>query len=74
MEDLNILAAAVIVGLGAVGVVMGLVVLGSKYMKVVARRLDLIQLLRTHFFIVMGLLDVVPMSGVVFGMYRFLAK
>jgi len=44
MEDLNILAAAVIVGLGAVGAAIGVGVLGSKYIEGVARQPELIPL------------------------------
>ncbi|MDA7700966.1 F0F1 ATP synthase subunit C [Gammaproteobacteria bacterium] len=73
MEDLNILAAAVIVGLGAVGAAIGVGVLGSKYIEGVARQPELIPLLRTQFFIVMGLVDAVPMIGVGLGMYMLFA-
>ena len=69
MEDLNILAAAVIVGLGAVGAAIGVGVLGSKYIEGVARQPELIPLLRTHFFIVITLVDAVPMIDVGLSMY-----
>ena len=48
-------------------------VLGSKYIEGVARQPELIPLLRTQFFIVMGLVDAVPMIGVGLGMYMLFA-
>ena len=63
------LAAALVIGLGALGVAIGVGVLGGKFLEGAARQPELIPLLRTQFFVVMGLVDAVPMIGVGIGLY-----
>ncbi len=66
-------AAAIIIRLGAVGAAIGVGVLGGKYLEGAARQPELIPLLRTQLFIVMGLVDAVPMIGVGLGLYIMFA-
>ena len=65
MENLNMdllyMAAAVMMGLAASGAAIGIGILGGKFLEGAARQPDLIPLLRTQFFIVMGLVDAIPM-------------
>ncbi|MGP1946701.1 MAG: F0F1 ATP synthase subunit C, partial [Arsenophonus sp. ER-LPS3-MAG3] len=65
MANLNIdvlyIAAAIIVGLAAIGAAIGIGILGGKFLEGAARQPELIPLLRTQFFIVMGLIDAIPM-------------
>ena len=68
-QSLLFVAAAIIIGLGAVGAAIGVGVLGGKYLEGAARQPELIPLLRTQVFIVMGLVDAVPMIGVGLGLY-----
>ena len=68
-QSLLFVAAAIIIGLGAVGAAIGVGVLGGKYLEGAARQPELIPLLRTQLFIVMGLVDAVPMIGVGLGLY-----
>jgi len=63
------LAGALVIGLGAVGVAIGVGILGGKFLEGAARQPELIPLLRTQFFIVMGLVDAVPMIGAGIGLY-----
>ena len=63
------LAAALVIGLGALGVAIGVGVLGGKFLEGGARQPELIPMLRTQFFVVMGLVDAVPMIGVGIGLY-----
>ena len=49
------IAAGLMMGLGAVGAAIGVGVLGGKYLEGAARQPELIPLLRTQLFIVMGL-------------------
>ena len=72
-QSLLFVAAAIIIGLGAVGAAIGVGVLGGKYLEGAARQPELIPLLRTQLFIVMGLVDAVPMIGVVLGLYIMFA-
>ena len=72
-QSLLFVAAAIIFGLGAVGAAIGVGVLGGKYLEGAARQPELIPLLRTQLFIVMGLVDAVPMIGVGLGLYIMFA-
>lgn len=73
MENINIeliyMAAAIMVGLSAIGAAIGIGILGGKLLEGAARQPDLIPLLRTQFFIIMGLVDAIPMIAVGLGMY-----
>ncbi|MDO5352402.1 MAG: F0F1 ATP synthase subunit C [Succinatimonas sp.] len=67
------LAAAIMMGLAAIGGAIGIGILGGKFIEGSARQPDLLPLLRTQFFIVMGLVDAIPMIGVGLGMYLMFA-
>ena len=67
------IAAGLMMGLGAVGAAIGVGVLGGKYLEGATRQPELIPLLRTQLFIVMGLVDAVPMIAVGLGLYLMFA-
>ena len=67
------IAAGLMMGLGAVGAAISVGVLGGKYLEGAARQPELIPLLRTQLFIVMGLVDAVPMIAVGLGLYLMFA-
>ena len=67
--ELIYLAAGLMMGLAAIGAAIGIGILGGKFLEGSARQPDLLPLLRTQFFIVMGLVDAIPMIGVGLGMY-----
>ncbi|MGI9288156.1 MAG: F0F1 ATP synthase subunit C [Pseudomonadales bacterium] len=71
--SLTTLAGAILMGLAAVGAAVGVGVLGSKFLEGAARQPELIPMLRTQFFIMMGLVDAVPMIGVGIGLYILFA-
>ncbi|WWO97872.1 MAG: F0F1 ATP synthase subunit C [Candidatus Dasytiphilus stammeri] len=77
MENLNMdliyVAAAVMMGLAAIGAAIGIGILGGKFLEGAARQPDLISLLRTQFFVVMGLVDAIPMIAVGLGLYIMFA-
>ena len=58
------IAGALMMGLGALGAAIGIGNLGGKYMEGIARQPELIPMLRTQMFIVLGLVDAVPMISV----------
>ncbi|HCO59132.1 MAG TPA: ATP F0F1 synthase subunit C [Porticoccaceae bacterium] len=68
------LAGALVMGLGAVGAAIGVALLGGKFLEGAARQPELIPVLRTQFFVVMGLVDAVPMIGVGIGLFLLFAK
>ncbi|HAO54169.1 MAG: ATP F0F1 synthase subunit C [Gammaproteobacteria bacterium] len=63
------IAVALMLGLGAVGGAIGMGLLGGKFLEGVARQPELLPLLRTQFFIIVGLVDAVPIIGVGIGLY-----
>ena len=66
-------AGALLIGLGSAGAASGIGNLAGKYLEGVARQPDLTPMLRTQFFIMMGLVDAVPMIGVGIGLYILFA-
>ncbi|WWO98901.1 MAG: F0F1 ATP synthase subunit C [Candidatus Dasytiphilus stammeri] len=75
MENVNVIyiAAAIMMGLSAIGAAIGIALLGGKFLEGAARQPDLISLLRTQFFIVMGLIDAIPMIAVGLVLYLIFA-
>lgn len=63
------IAGALMMGLGALGAAVGIGVLGGRFLEGAARQPELIPLLRTQFFIMMGLVDAIPMIAVGIAMY-----
>jgi len=72
-EAIKILAAALIMGLGAVGAAVGVGMLGGKFLEGGARQPELIPMLRGQFFVVMGLVYSVAMIGVGLCLYILFA-
>ena len=66
-------AGAVLLGLAGVGVGVGVGVLGARFLEGIARRPELLPMLRTQFFIVMGLVDAIPIIGVAIALYILFA-
>jgi F-type H+-transporting ATPase subunit c len=72
-QALLYLAGALMMGLASLGAALGIGILGSRFLEGAARQPELIPMLRTQFFIVMGLVDAVPMIAVGLVMYVFFA-
>ena len=70
---LIVLAGSLLLDLAAVGAAIGVGTLGGRFLEGAARQPELIPMLRTQFFIVMGLTDAVPMIGVGIGLYVLFA-
>ncbi|MEE1285906.1 MAG: F0F1 ATP synthase subunit C [Ruminobacter sp.] len=68
-----ILAAGIMMGLAAIGAAIGIGLLGGKLLEGVARQPDLVGIIRSNFFIVMALVDAIPMIVVGLGMYILFA-
>ena len=67
------IAGALMLGMGALGAALGIGLLGGRFLEGAARQPELIPVLRTQFFIVMGLVDAVPMIAVGLAMYVMFA-
>ena len=66
---LLMMAGALMLGLGAVGAALGIGALGSRFMEGIARQPELLPMLRTQFFIVMGLVDALLIISLAIGLY-----
>jgi F-type H+-transporting ATPase subunit c len=64
IQSMTALAAALIIGLGALGTAIGFAILGGKFLESSARQPEMIPVLQTKLFIIAGLLDAVSMIGV----------
>lgn len=67
------IAGAIMLGLGALGAAIGIGLLGGRFLEGVARQPELIPTLRTQFFIVMGLVDALPVIAIAIGLYVLFA-
>ncbi len=67
------IAGALMMGMAAIGAAVGVALLGGRFLEGAARQPELIPMLRTQFFIVMGLVDAVPMIAVGLTMYILFA-
>ncbi len=72
-QSVLFLAGAVAMGLGALGAAIGIGTLGSKFLESVARQPELLPMLRTQMFIVMGLVDALPIIALAIGLYLVFA-
>src|SRR3546814_2560662 len=59
----TVIAAGLLIGLGALGTAIGFAILGGKFLERAARQPVLTPMLQTKMFIVAGLLEAVPMIG-----------
>ena len=70
----TVIAAGLLIGLGALGTAIGFALLGGKFLESSARQPELTPMLQTKMFIVAGLLDAVPMVGVAIALLLIFAN
>ena len=63
------LSVALLIGLGALGVGIGMGLLGGRFLEGAARQPELAPMLQTKMFIVVALLDAVAMIGVAVALF-----
>jgi len=63
------IAVALLIGFGALGVGIGMGLLGGRFLEGAARQPELAPMLRTQMFLVVALLDAIAMIGVGIGLY-----
>ena len=64
VTGMTLLAVALLIGLGALGVGIGMGLLGGRFLEGAARQPELAPMLRTQMFLVVALLDAIAMIGV----------
>ena len=71
---MSVIAAALLIGLGALGTAIGFALLGGKFLEGSARQPELMPMLRTNMFVIAGLLDAIPMIGVAIALLLIFAN
>lgn len=66
---LVIIAAGIMLGLGALGAAIGMGMLGGKLIEGTARQPELAPMLQGKMFLLAGLIDAIPIIGVGIAMY-----
>jgi len=66
---LTAIAVAIMIGLGALGVALGMGMLGGRFLESAARQPELAPMLQVKMFLVVALLDAVAMIGVGVGLF-----
>ena len=72
-QALVFVAGGILMGLAAIGSGVGIGMLGGKYLEGVARQPELQPMLLTQLFIVLALVDAVPIIGVGISLYMIFA-
>ncbi|MEH6449997.1 MAG: F0F1 ATP synthase subunit C [Oleispira sp.] len=68
------IAAALMIGFGALGTAIGFGLLGGRLLEGTARQPELGPMLQGKMFLIAGLLDAVPMIGVGLGLFLMFTK
>lgn len=74
IQGMTAIAAALLIGLGALGTAIGFGLLGGKFLEGAARQPEMIPQLLKNMFLIAGLLDAVTMIGVGIALYFTLAN
>ena len=69
VSGLTILSVGILIGLGALGVGIGMGLLGGRWLEGSARQPELANMLRTQMFLVVALLDAIAIIGVGIALY-----
>ena len=72
-QALLYIAGGIMLGLGALGAAVGIGVLGARFIEGIARQPEMLPMVRTQFFIVMGLVDALPIISIAIGLYVLFA-
>lgn len=74
IQGLSAVAAALLIGLAALGTAIGFGVLGGKFLEGVARQPDLSPMLMLRMFLMAGLVDAFAAISIVMGLYLIFAN
>ena len=74
VQGFSAIAAALLVGLAALGTAIGFGILGGKFLEGVARQPELKGMLMTNMFMMAGLVDAFAVIGIVLGFLLIFAK
>ena len=66
-------AGAALLGIAGFSIAIGVGMLGARFLEGIARQPELLPMLRSQFFIIMGLVDAMPIIGVAISLYIMFA-
>jgi F-type H+-transporting ATPase subunit c len=66
---MNFIGVAILIGSGALGVAIGMGILGGRFLEGAARQPELAPMLRSQMFFVIAFLDAIAMIGVGIGLF-----
>lgn len=73
VESARLIASALMIAGGGIGIAIGMGMLGGKFLEGAARQPELAPMLRTQMFVVVGLLDAMAVISVAMGLYLLFA-
>lgn len=68
------IASALILGLAGIGAAIGMGLMGGKFLEGAARQPELVPMLQGKMFLLVGLIDAIPIIGVGIAMYFIFVK
>lgn len=69
VQSLTLIAAAIMLACGAIGAALGMGLMGGKFLESAARQPELVPMLQARMFLLVGLIDAIPIIGVGIGLY-----
>ena len=67
------IAGGLMLGISAAGAAVGIGILSARFIEGIARQPEMLGMLRIQFFIMMGLVDALPIIGIAIGLYVLFA-
>ena len=69
VEGMTAIAAGLMLGLGGIGAAIGMGLMGGKFLEGSSRQPELVPMLQGKMFLLVGLIDAIPIIGVGIAMY-----
>ena len=69
VEGMTAVAAALMLGLGGIGAAIGMGLMGGKFLEGASRQPELVPMLQGKMFLLVGLIDAIPIIGVGIALY-----
>lgn len=69
VEGFTAIAAGLMLGLGGIGAAIGMGLMGGKFLESSARQPELVPMLQGKMFLLVGLIDAIPIIGVGIALY-----
>ena len=74
LQGMSIIAVAIMIGLAALGAALGVGLMGGRFLESIARQPELAPMISGRMFLLIGLIDAVPMISIGFAAYFIFAS